>query len=361
MIRNTAPTDGRADPGAIRASVVVPARNCPATLRRTLAALMASDLPRADWELIVVDDSSVDATPDMAREMADIVVTVTGGPRGPAFARNRGAEVARGATLVFVDADVCVHPDAVRRLVELLEIGTGAPSAAFGAYDTHPEAAGIVSQYRNLLHHYVHQTNAGPADTFWAGCGAVRRASFMSAGMFDQKRFPRPQIEDIDFGYRLTDHGEHIVLVPDIQGTHLKHWTLGRMLATDYADRAVPWMRLMLERRSVARPGSLNLRLSEKVFTALTGIALMLVVVAVVMFDARYLVAAAVALVPVMIGNRQLVAWFGRERGIGFAVAVVPLRLLFYLTSGAGAASAIVLHLTEQLRRAPLAFRGVTQ
>jgi transposase len=32
-----------------------------------------------------------------------------------------------------------------------------------------------VSRFRNLLHHHTHTTHPGPACTFWAGCGAVRR------------------------------------------------------------------------------------------------------------------------------------------------------------------------------------------
>src|SRR5918993_5129213 len=43
-------------------SVVVPCHDASATLSRTLAAIVASDLPRELWELIVVDDASSDDT-----------------------------------------------------------------------------------------------------------------------------------------------------------------------------------------------------------------------------------------------------------------------------------------------------------
>ncbi|MEO7102905.1 MAG: glycosyltransferase [Gemmatimonadaceae bacterium] len=347
-------------PNDLRASVVVPARNCPDSLRRVLTALHASDLPPQEWELIVVDDSSTDSTAEVARTMADSVIILAGGPRGPAYARNRGAEAAMGANLVFVDADVCLHADALRLMVETLEAGSGAPSAVFGAYDTHPEASGIVSQYRNLLHHYVHLTNGGAAETFWAGCGAVRRSAFTAVGMFDEQQFRRPQIEDIDLGYRLSDSGERILLIPEIQGTHLKRWTLGKMLATDYSDRAVPWTRLVLQRRALATSVSLNLRPTERIFTALAGVAVLLAVASLVRLDPRFLVAAVIALLCIIVGNLGMLAWFARERGIVFAIAVVPLRLLFYIVSAAGAASAIVIHLAEQLRRSSFSFRGVT-
>ncbi|HEV2643319.1 MAG TPA: glycosyltransferase family A protein, partial [Candidatus Elarobacter sp.] len=205
-------------------SVVVPARNCPDVLARSLGALRASDVASSAWELIVVDDGSTDATPEVAARFADRVVRLGPGPRGPAFARNRGVEQARGEYLVFVDSDVCVHSDALGKLVAALRHDSDVV-AVFGAYDTSPPERGLVSQYRNLLHHYVHWINAGPATTFWAGCGAVRRDAFVAVGMFDERRFPRPQIEDIEVGYRLTARGHTIQLSPDIQGTHLKRWT----------------------------------------------------------------------------------------------------------------------------------------
>ena len=123
-----------------------------------------------------MDDASTDATALIAAEFADAVVRLPDRPRGPAYARNRGVEVARGDIVVFVDADVCVHTDTLRRFTAVFANEPDV-SAVFGAYDTQPEAPQLVSQYRNLLHHFVHSQSAGEAETFWAGCGAIRRDS----------------------------------------------------------------------------------------------------------------------------------------------------------------------------------------
>src|SRR6185312_6425196 len=143
-------------------SVIVPARDCAAMLRESLSALGASTLPRDRWELIVVDDGSTDETAATAAAFADRVLHLPDVPLGPAAASNRGAEVAQGEFLVFVDADVCLRPDVLAGFVDAF--GTDERVAAvFGAYDTDPRAAGLVSQYRNLLHHYVHLTSYGDA------------------------------------------------------------------------------------------------------------------------------------------------------------------------------------------------------
>ncbi len=250
-------------------SVVVPVHRCAELLPETLGALRDSDLPDHAWELIAVDDASGDRTPEVAGRYADRLVRVSGDPRGPAHARNRGAAAADGEILAFVDADVRVRPDTLRRLRDALTgrgegaagPGRGAaspdgaatarpPDAVFGSYDDDPPAPGVVSRYRNLLHHHVHQRHPGAAETFWAGCGAMRRSAFEAAGGFDDRRYRRPQIEDIELGRRLRALGHRIELRPEIRVTHLKRWTLGEVLRTDFRDRGVAWTRLLLRERS---------------------------------------------------------------------------------------------------------------
>jgi cellulose synthase/poly-beta-1,6-N-acetylglucosamine synthase-like glycosyltransferase len=266
--------------------------------------------------------------------------------------------VARGELVAFVDCDVVVHDDTLRRIVEALDADPGL-GAVFGAYDEGPEAAGFLSQYRNLLHRYVHLAGAGEADTFWAGCGAVRKSAFVEAGGFDAVAFPRPQIEDIELGYRMRDRGWRILLQPDIQGTHLKRWTLGGILRTDVLDRGIPWMRLLLLRGPQAT-GTLNVRWQEKLKTVLVAGALLLAVLAVVLGDLRWALAALTTLVPVLASNLELYRWFAARRGWGFALGVVPMNLLYYVLNGGSVAAALALHLRERLRgrQPPLAARG---
>lgn len=320
--------------------MVVPAYRCADQLRASLPALRANNWPRDDWELIVVDDGSTDDTTAVATALADRVVRVPDGPRGPGFARNLGANEARGDILLFVDADVVVHPEVLARVAARFQQDASLV-AVFGSYDDRPAAPGLVSQYRNLLHRYVHLESAGPVTTFWAGCGAVRRDAFLAVGGFDGTRFPRPQIEDIDLGYRLHDRGGAILLDPAIGGTHLKRWTLMGMLRTDLRDRAIPWMRLLLDRRTALSSGPLNTARREQLFAACTGLAVLAALAAVVTGHTVAAILAAAALAVVVAGNMPLFAWYARTRGIGFACAVVPLRLLFYVVSVAGAAWAI--------------------
>ena len=126
-----------------------------------------------------------------------------------------------------------------------------------------------MSQYRNLLHHYVHQQNAGEVETFWAGAGAVRRSVFEEAGMYDEWHFARPQIEDIELGSRIRQLGHRILLRPEVHVTHFKRWTFVGVVRTDLRDRGIPWARLLAHRGAVLTTASLNLKWSEKLNTIL--------------------------------------------------------------------------------------------
>jgi cellulose synthase/poly-beta-1,6-N-acetylglucosamine synthase-like glycosyltransferase len=313
--------------------VIVPAHNSTGVLPRSLGALRNSDLPRDKWELVVVDDGSADDTSLIAARYADTVVTLPGKPHGPAYARNRGFEVTRGDIIVFIDSDCVVHTDTLSRIAALFE-SQPELGAAFGSYDNRPPAPGIMSQYRNLIHHYVHHRNAGEVETFWAGAGAIRKEVFAEAGMYDEWHYGRPQVEDIELGARIRRLGRRILLDPSIQVTHLKKWTLGAVVRTDLRDRGIPWARLLMHRRAMMRTGTLNLRWTEKVNTILVWVAALLTLSAPILRSLAPLWWAAGCLAVVIALNLPLWLFFARVRGPAFAVLVMPAHLMYYLLNG---------------------------
>jgi GT2 family glycosyltransferase len=333
--------------------VVVPAYQGERVLPLSLSALLRSDLSRELWELIVVDDGSADHTALVAARYADTVVRLPARPNGPAYARNRGVEVARGEIIVFVDADVCVHRETLRRMLTLLDERPDI-SAVFGSYDSTPSHPGVVSEFRNLLHHFVHHRDAGEAETFWAGCGAIRAAVFRQVGMFDEWHYSRPEIEDIELGRRLRLKGHRILLRPEIQGTHLKRWTLKDIMSTDFRHRGVPWTRLLLQEGPAARGDTLNIRLSEKLCTAAAGLGWIGIGAAVATPSWVPLLAVpAVALIIALV-NRAFYQFIARERGLRFAVSMLPLHLLYYATNVVSVLIGWLLHILLGEPQAPV-------
>ena len=332
---------------ALLLSVVVPAHQAAKQLPCVLNALAHSDFPRARWELIVVDDGSIDETATVAARWADRVIALPGPARGPAFARNRGVEASAGAWIVFIDADVAVHTDTLARCATIIESEPGV-DGMLGAYDDDPPVPGFLSQYRNLLHRYTHLQGEGEAATFWAACGAVRRAAFVAVGGFDEVRYRRPQIEDIELGYRLRDGGSRLVLRGEIQGTHLKRWTFRDAVRSDIWDRGVPWVRLLLERGELSKPATLNVKRGERVKTAAVALALALLLTALLWRRVWPVVLAISLVLVVVLSNLPQFVWFAHRRGARFAALVVPMSVWYYVISGLCVALALGLHILHR-------------
>jgi len=314
-------------------SVIIPVRNSVLSLGACLKSLNASTY--TNYEVLVVDDASTDVFSDLIFQEGVKWFRLST-QRGPAAARNHGAMAARGRYLLFIDADVCVHSDTLTLVVDTL---TNNPrlDAVFGSYDLHPRAGNFLSQYKNLLHHFVHQQSAEQASTFWSGCGAIKRSVFLEFGGFDTS-YGRPCIEDIELGIRLRKAGATVALRKDIQVMHLKCWTFWGLIKTDIWDRGIPWTQLILRERML--PNDLNLTTSHRASTLLSY---SLLVVLGFPFQSQWFLVSVLFLCIVML-NTRLYLFFARERTMWFAVQAVFMHIFYYLYSGAAFACGVVLH-----------------
>jgi hypothetical protein len=278
-------------------------------------------------EVILIDDGSTDGTREMAGQMGATVQS-SGGRLGPGGARNQAAEVAKGDVLWFVDADVIVHDDAARRLRE--GFVEDQIVAVFGSYDSNPPAQNFFSRYKNLVHHYYHHKAKEEAQTFWSGCGAVRRQAFLNCGGFNVERYKYPSIEDIELGHRLIKAGGRIRLLRQVQCTHLKVWRFVNLIHTEIFRRAIPWSRLIINSGD-GIPNDLNVGMAEQVRALVAGI-----------FALSLLAALAGALsppllaIPVMLmlaANREIAMFFKRRGGLVFATGALLFHQVYYLYS----------------------------
>ena len=322
----------QADVSWLSLSVIIPIRNGREHLPACLDALSTS-LRKPD-EIVVVDDSSEDGSAAVALACNCKVVSLGGGGRGAASARNRGVAASSGEILVFIDSDVVVHPETLLRIEQQFLMDTDL-SGLFGSYDDTPVEPGAVSSYRNLLHHYIHKNSRRNASTFWAGCGAIRREAFFAVGGFDETY---RWLEDIELGLRLCASNRRILLCPEIQVTHRKRWTFSQMIYSDIMHRTVPWTRLILRHRFL--PDDLNLR-HEHRFSALAA----WLVVGLAAMAPSHRLALDVALLPiaVLLGyNWDLYRLFQRKGGLFFSLGAIGLHWLHYLYTSATFTAVVV-------------------
>lgn len=322
-------------------SVIVPAYNAANTLPGVLGAIKNAAPPGT--EIIVVDDVSTDGTAEIAAGIGATVVQFAQ-RSGPAAARNRGADVASAPILVFIDADVIIAPDALTRIRDLLGKRNDI-AGVIGSYDDAPAATGMISQYRNLLHHHMHQIAAPQTENFWSGLGAIRREAFEAIGGFDADRYAKPSVEDIDLGYRLSAAGYTIRLDRHILGTHLKRWSLTDMVRTDIFQRALPWTRLILAHRPEA---ALNTSPRQQLCGYLTVLAILTLPAAAFWPPALGITAASLAAVVTLNADFFQLLY----RRLGWRVMLcLPLHLLYYLCGVIGYALGRVEHLITPVSR----------
>lgn len=334
--------DTTREPVAGRLSVIMPVYNARHFIERSLPPLVAMCQRGEIAEVVVVDDGSTDDTPDLARALGAVVLS-SGGRLGPGGARNRGALRAQGDILWFVDADVIVHDDAARHVASgFVEANV---VAVFGSYDDRPPAQNFLSQYKNLVHHYYHHRGRSDASTFWAGCGAVRKDVFLGVGGFDTERFTRPSIEDIELGYRLRVDGQRILLIPELQGTHLKIWRFVNLIHTEVFCRAIPWSRLMLSRTGLV--DDLNVGVAERLRAALAGVFVLVTLAALPGWLPGWVVYAAA--LTLIVANHSLALFFYRRKGLLFAAGGLLFHQLYYLYSSAAFAWCFAEHRLKRL------------
>jgi glycosyltransferase involved in cell wall biosynthesis len=306
-----------------RISVVMPTTSYTGPFEPCARGVLASFDPAGGDDFIVVFDGEPPPPPAWLAKSGAVIVA-TGERSGPAVARNLAADHARGDVLLFVDADVELAADAVARVRAAFDADPDL-CGVFGAYDAHPAAPGLVSRFRNLLHHHTHMQHAGLAETFWSGCGAMRAAAFADLGGFDA-RYREPSIEDIELGARAVAEGGRIVLDPTITCTHHKRWTLGSMIVTDVFRRAVPWTRLMLTAEKM--PTRLNLDWKSRASGACAVVAAVAALVA--LFQPWALLVTFAGLVAIFLMNRDFYDLCARQGGLSFAAGSFMLHCLYF-------------------------------
>ncbi|GAH56283.1 unnamed protein product [marine sediment metagenome] len=84
-------------------SIIIPAYNAEKTIKECLSSFTNQSMSRNKYEIIVVDDGSTDRTCEIAKKYKVNIISQKNS--GPAVARNRGAQEARGNILIFTDSD----------------------------------------------------------------------------------------------------------------------------------------------------------------------------------------------------------------------------------------------------------------
>lgn len=285
-------------------------------------------------ELILVDDGSTDGSAEIPRARGISVYSNTT-RKGPAAARNHGSSYARGDILVFLDSDVMAQQDTLTRIVQAFD-RSPETSAIFGSYDDEPDETNFLSQYKNLMHHFMHQNCRADAVTFWAGCGAVRRDVFKKIGGFNEAEYHEASIEDIELGVRMHQQGHKILLEKTIQVKHLKRWNVRNLLKADIVHRAIPWSKLIFH--TGVLPNHLNLQIVYRISAALVTLSLPILVFQLISPHRAVWFVLLLAFAVFLYLNRKIYLFLLARKGFLFSLLSIFWQWSYYLYSTAAIA-----------------------
>jgi glycosyltransferase involved in cell wall biosynthesis len=161
-------------------SVIIPTFNEEENIAQCLVSLSHQNIPRADYEIIVVDGGSKDATCEIAKKYADQVFTQTSKKVGGA--RNDGVTAAKGTIIATTDADCILPPDWIKNLAE--DFRNPAVVQVYGP--VYPIEEGIGNRFSLMLANTFARIGYYSKTFYYTlGCNtAFRRDAFVRAGMY---------------------------------------------------------------------------------------------------------------------------------------------------------------------------------
>lgn len=199
-------------------SVVIPAHNEEKTIGNCLEGLITQTIDKDRYEIIVVDDGSTDNTPNIVNNFRGVRL-IRQKNQGPAAARNKGAEEARGEIILFTDSDCIPFDNWIEEMIKPFDPNSEVVGVK-GAYETKQReliARFVQIEYEDKYDKLKKQTNIDFIDTYAAG---FRRNVFLQANGFNRE-FPIACAEDVELSYRLANSGYKMIFNPKAKVSHL--------------------------------------------------------------------------------------------------------------------------------------------
>jgi len=204
-------------------SIVIPTYNSACTIKKVLNSIINLTYPNLKCiELIIIDDNSSDETLRIINEFTNkyqdklysIKTIVRKGREGVVSARNLGARLAQGKYILFLDSDVLLKPNILRRLIEVAD------------RDPHTVVSiPYVSESPSILEligvcRYLGKIRCG---TVFGGAVLVRREVVDHNLLFDERLgYPYSALEDFEYGVRLKKHRYKVLVYGKELLVHIK-------------------------------------------------------------------------------------------------------------------------------------------
>jgi len=329
-------------------SIIVPYHNSLDTIGPLIDSIYFSK-KRPRVEVIIVDDASTKPLTlrDLKRSQVkalSIQIVRFSRNKGPAIARNRGVEKAKGEYVVFLDGDVKLFPDALHNLWKLY---TDDPDihAVTGVWSKEQKSSAFFPNFK-ALRDWSYWTNERQSGHYYylfsTRIASIRKVVFQRLGGFDES-YAGPLIEDIAFTYKIATRYA-VIFAPNVRVYHefepffpiakkyflrAYYWTLLFEQRRKFDPVATTWKEAVTGISGAALAGLTMLSLLSFVFPLTTVQTVLWIGVGALFIGHLYLV-------------RKFLQFVYKEKGLQFAVQSFFMGIVLYCFISAGGAWSIV-------------------
>lgn len=199
-------------------SIIVPAYNAERWLPAAVRSVLAQTVQ--DWELVLVDDGSTDATPGLCDGYAasDARIHVSHIQNsGVSEARNYGLKVSNGDRIVFLDADDVLHPDMLRIMLDaaMRHKADMISCATFQFHTLQQESEWLDTSFRTPVKERVLTSEKAIEEAYYqtSELNVSSCAKLYNRNVWHTNNFYNGRYEDLEIACRLMESADRIVCV----------------------------------------------------------------------------------------------------------------------------------------------------
>jgi len=291
-------------------SIIIPNFNGSSTIGKCLEAALAS--PYSNFEVMVVDDCSTDESVRIIEQFPCRLIRLDR-HSGAAVARNKGAENSNGEILFFTDADCLIREDALSLANKALADQRN--DVIGGTYTPLPHDTDFFSTFQSIFIHYS-ETKKKEPDYIAGHALVIEAALFKASGGFPENPLPIP--EDVKFSHQLRRSGCRLIMVPEIQVSHVFNFTLFKSLRNAYR-KSMFWTIYSLSNKDLlSDSGTASRELKATIVCFFLNI--LLAALSLILHDPMYLLPLPVVFICALFYSRKLLTSFFIAKGFFFFV-----------------------------------------
>lgn len=331
-------------------SIVIPAYNNYPQLKKLIASIQQSTFSAFnDIEIIIVDDGSTNRYPPILpkKNTPNVLISINDlkKNKGPAYARNYGVSKARGAYILFLDADVELKKNTLQNAYNFFKQKKG--KAFTGIWDKKQRTRAFFPQFkalRDYTYWFIEREENARYYLFSTRIAGIEKKLFDKVGGFSAT-YRKATVEDIELTYKIEKYTK-ITFVPSIVVTH--EFENFIPLVKKYFLRSRDWIKLYMKRLRFD-PVATSQHEAKK--SIIAGLFILCLFLSFFTFSSIVYFLTFILFLLFLSMELPFLRFLYKEKGVGFVLLSIPTALILYFIIDIGSVVGLVEYFWSKSKR----------